>query len=329
VSAGPAARSGPACRILLALLLWAMPLAAEPLALRATPAPLGYDNPPACLGPLCALGVLQLSAPDDLFGGWSALHLDSTLRLTAVSDLGRWMRARLVLDGAGNLQGLADAQWGRLSDGAGRPLPRGRLADSESLARLPDGTWLVGFERWHRIRAYRDLSGPGRFVAPPPGLERLPANGGLETLTVLPDGRVLAIAEEPDLPVAGGRARRAWIRDGSRWIEGSYAVPEPFVPVDAAALPDGGVLVLERRFSLFSGFGTRIARIDPIGSLAPGFRLAPTEVARIESPLITENYEGIAATRDAAGRLLVAIISDDNLMALQRTRLLLFRLDAP
>lgn len=311
-----------------ALLAVATSLAAEPLVLRATPVPLAYENPPAALGPLVVPGAVELSAPEDLFGGWSGLHLDAGLRLTAISDLGRWMTARLVLDEAGRLAGVTGAEWGRLSDGAGRPLPRGRLADAESLARQPDGTWLIGFERWHRIRAYRDLAGPGTWVAPPPGLEVLPANGGLEALTVLPDGRVLAIAEEPDID-AGGRARRAWIRTGTRWTEGSYGVPAPYVPVDAAALPDGSVLVLERRFSIFGGFGTRIARIAGPLSGASGFRLAAEEVARIERPLITENFEGIAAARGPDGELLVAVIADDNLNPLQRSRLLLFRLDLP
>lgn len=272
---------------------------------------------------------MEFHAPRERFGGFSGLHLDASLNLTAISDVGHWLTARLELDADGHLAGLADAQWAPLSDGAGKPLPRGRLGDAESLARLADGTWLVGFERWHRIRAYRDIAGPGRFVAPPPGLERLPANGGLESLAVLADGRVLALAEQPDVAVPGGRARLAWMRQDGRWIEGSYAVPAPFVPVDAAGLPDGGVLVLERRFSLFTGFGSRITRLAPPGRLEPGFRLEPVEVARIEPPLVPENYEGIAATRDATGRLLVAVISDDNLSILQRTRLLLFELPPP
>lgn len=313
-------------RAVLAGLLLATPALARPLALRATPVPLAWEDPPASVGALVSLGAVELSSPERQFGGWSGLHLDAGLRLTAVSDTGRWMTARLVLDAAGRLADVTDAAWGRLADGAGRRLRPKRLADAESLARLPDGTWLVGFETWHRIRAYRDLDGPGTWVAGPPGLERLPPNGGLEALTVLPDGRVLAIAEEPDIE-AGGRARLAWIRSGARWIPGLYLVPAPYVPVDAAALPDGGALVLERRFSILGGFGNRIARLRGPLPDAPGFRLAGEEVARIERPLITGNFEGIAAAPARDGTILVAIISDDNLNFLQRTRLMLFRLD--
>ena len=43
------------------------------------------------------LGALELDDAAIGFGGFSGLHLDDELRLTAVSDLARWMTARLVL----------------------------------------------------------------------------------------------------------------------------------------------------------------------------------------------------------------------------------------
>src|SRR4051812_34274904 len=53
-----------------------------------------------------ALGGLQLN--DDVlgFGGLSALHIGDDLRLTAISDVGHWVTARLVLR-EGRPQGLA------------------------------------------------------------------------------------------------------------------------------------------------------------------------------------------------------------------------------
>jgi hypothetical protein len=58
------------------------------------------------------------------------------------------------------------------------------------------------------------------------------------------------------------------------------------------------------------------------------------EVARLEPPLSVDNFEGIDARRDASGRTLVYLLSDDNNCAktdagrggpgLQRTLLLLF-----
>jgi hypothetical protein len=271
------------------------------------------------------LGGLELSDEALGFGGLSALHLDSDLQVTAVSDLAHWMTARIELRD-GRPVGLSGLQTGALGDGAGHPLPRGYSGDAESLARQPDGTWLVGFERWHRIRAYRQrLDGPGLFVAAPPGLEEAGGNGGLESLAVLPDGRWLAITEAMSVRDRPGVVR-AWLR-GMRgdWTALAYRPAEGLNPADAAPLPDGGALVLERSFSLFSGFGGRLVRL-PAAALrdaGPDTVLEGEEILRIASPLPVDNFEGVSAAR-VGGRTLVALVSDDNQNLLQKTLLLLF-----
>ncbi len=266
------------------------------------------------------------------FGSLSGLHLDPALRLTAISDLGRFLTARLELQEDGRPMGLAELRTGRLRDGAGAPLPRGYAADAESLARLPDGTWLVGFERWHRIRAYRRLDGPAAYVEAPPGLERAPRNGGLEALAVLADGRWLAIAEK--LVPEGGHGealRRAWLGGPERgWTPVAYRPGAPGLdPSDAAPLPDGGVLVLERGFSVFGGFRARLMRFSAaaLAAVPPGGVLAGgEELLRLEPPWPADNWEGVTAVRLAGGRTLVALVTDDNQNILQRTLLLLFEL---
>ena len=265
------------------------------------------------------LGGLQLN--DDVlgFGGLSALHVGDDLRLTAISDLGHWVTARLVLQ-EGRPEGLAELRTGPLRDGSGMPLRRGYGGDAESLARLPDGGWLVGFERWQRIRLYRDIDGPGEYVEAPPGLEFAPRNGGLESLTVLPDGRWLAIAEK-FYPRRDETLRRAWIGGPGNWRRIAYRPGDGFDPADVAALPEGGALVLERSFSIFAGFGGRIVRV-PAGQL-DGPVLAGEEILRLEAPVPRDNYEGISVFR-AGGRTMMAIVSDDNENMLQRSLLLVF-----
>lgn len=272
--------------------------------------------------PLDALGGLVLRDAAIGFGGLSGLHLDDDLRLTAISDLGHWLTARLLLED-GRPVGLAEIRTGPLSDGSGRPLGRGHAGDAEALARLPGGGWLVGFERWHRIRAYERIDGPGTYVEAPPGLDQAPVNGGLESLAVLADGRWLAIAEKLAPPEDPAR-RRAWLGGPGAWQAASYRPAAGFDPVDAAPLPDGGALVLERRFSVFTGFEGRLVRL-PAAGLAAGGALSGEALLRLAPPLPTENYEGVAVVR-AGGRTLVALISDDNDNPLQRTLLLLFAL---
>lgn len=271
-----------------------------------------------------ALGGLELDRGAIGFGGFSGLHLDDDLRLTAVSDLARWMTARLVLREDGRPSGLADLRTGKLRDGAGRPLARGYAGDAEGLARLADGSWLVSFERWHRLRSFRSIQGPGFYVETPPGLEKAPLNGGVEALAVLANGDWLIVTES----MSGGtdpRLRQAWLGKPGAWKPVLYRGSEGFDPVDATALPDGGAFILERKFSLLRGFGGRVVRLSAaqVRGAEPGAVLEGEEILSLSSPLPTENYEAIATAR-CRGRTVLAILSDDNENMLQRSLLLLF-----
>jgi hypothetical protein len=181
----------------------------------------------------------------------------------------------------------------------------------------------VAFERWHRIRVFASPEAPGLFFPAPPGIATLPGNAGLESLTVLADGRLLAIAEATG---EDGTAP-AWIGrgDGGAWQERRYRPAPDFAAVDAAGLPGGGALVLERRASVLTGFSCRICWLPAAALAAPV--LAPRELALLTAPLTSDNYEGIAVAQRADGALDVAIVSDDNFAFFQRNILMLLRLD--
>lgn len=275
------------------------------------------------------LGGLVLDTGEWGFGGLSGAHLAPDLTLTAVGDRGSWLEIRLDLRADGRaLDGYRLLRHGRLRDGAGNPLGRGRNADAESLARLPDGSWLVGFERWHRIRRYRaTLDGPALPVEAPPGIEAAPVNAGLEALAVLADGSVLALAE--GLAGEGANTTAAWLgrvrADGrAEWRRADYRPAPGLLPTDAAGLPGGGALVLERRFSLFGGFECRLAHVPrfdgPVWEGATWLDLPPDAPA--------ENWEAVGVAR-VGGRTLVALLSDDNESAWQRSLLALFEVATP
>lgn len=280
--------------------------------------------PPVPLdGPLRSLGGFEIDPERLGAANLSGLHIDADLVASFVDDRGRWAQARIGLDAAGRAATLVPLGAGPLRDGGGRPLRRGRAADAEALARLPDGTWLVAFERWHRIRAYRRLDGPGTYVEAPPGLDRAPGNGGLESLAVLADGRLLALTE--DLAPAPG-LRQGWIGTPGRWMPVAWRPAPDFAPVDAAGLPDGGAVVLERRFSLLGGFAARLVRVAAatLAAARPGAVLGGEEVLRLDgAPLPAENWEGVAAVHHG-GRTLVGLVADDNESRFQRSLLLLF-----
>ncbi len=105
----------------------------------------------------------------------------------------------------------------------------------------------------------------------------------------------------------------------------SYAKEGAFTPTGAARLPDGDVIVLERRFTLLGGLAARLLRLEA-AALRPGAALGGRELARLGPPLSVDNMEGIATRRGPGGETLIYLISDDNFHPLQRTLLLMFEL---
>ncbi|NYZ10984.1 esterase-like activity of phytase family protein [Azospirillum sp. RWY-5-1] len=290
--------------------------------------PLHAEQPGlAAVGTLHFRGAVALNEPE--VGGLSGLVVtDGGRQFVAVSDVGRVVRGRFLFDGDGRLSGIADV--------AQRPLPleRGRAdskrnADSEEIAALPDGSWLVAFEREHRILRYPPGLGRGDVmpvVLPtPPGLEDAPGNGGVEAMTVFPDGRILAIKED-----GAGDRHDAWIgtppvRNALDWQRLTYRSRDGFRPTGAAALPNGDALVLERDVSLLGGWAARIVRV-PAASLVAGAEVEGEELARLQRPLLTDNFEGIAVAAGRNGETLIYLVSDDNFSFLQQTLFVLLAL---
>lgn len=304
---------------------------ADPIDIRAVATPLhGEDRAVDRVGALIYRGGVELGSSDNRFGGWSDLHVSSDgARLTAVSDRGHWLEAELRYDAAGRLAGLGNARLGPLLDLFGKPL-RGLAGDAEGLSRYPDGSWLVSFERRHRLwlypRAEPPFSVPPRLIALPRRATGMAENGGLETLVRLAGGHLFIVAEAKD----DDGSNLAWLGDGVRWDELRYQAAPKFNPTAAAQLPPGtehagDVLVLERRFNLSDGLGARIALVRR-GDIRPQARVTGVEITRLEPPFALDNFEGIATIRGRRGETLVFLLSDDNFSFWQRTLLLMFEL---
>ena len=161
----------------------------------------------------------------------------------------------------------------------------------------------------------------------PADIGRQPANGGIEALTALADGRIIAISEEYSVrtgtvvgwigqPTAGGRYA---------WTSFDYATIPDFRPTAIAMLPDGSFATIERAFDMVRGVRCRVMRFDA-SQLTPGGTVHAEELARLASPYAVDNLEGLAATKGPRGETLLWLISDDNFNPLQRNILLLFEL---
>ncbi len=300
----------------------------EPLSITSVARKLHPDKPGLeRVGALRSRGVLELSSGDARFGGLSGLLVSADgRRLEAVSDQGHWITARLRYDDRGHLSALEQARIAPLPGANGRALAVKADQDAESLAVAGEALY-VSFEHRHRIWRYARAASraPVRPVALPavPGLAALTANDGLEAIEALPGGRLLAIASKSD----GGARYPAFLLDKGAWQRLWYPRTAPYEPTGASLLPDGDLLVVERRFSLLGGLGIRLVRLAG-ESLAPGALLQGEALAELTPPLTVDNMEGIATRRGAAGETLVYLISDDNFNPLQRSLLLLFELEA-
>jgi len=310
-----------------ALAAWALPSAAlaagvEDIPLYAAPIPFDETDPARTqAGTLAWRGGLLLASADRRFGGWSDLWVDpGAARLVAISDNGWTLDARVAFDG--HLRGLSHAKLDKLAGADGRPLD-GLAADAEALVRLPDGGFAVGFERQHRILVYPPSEPPfarrPRALALPADVARAPRNGGIEAMTRLADGRLLFLLE--DVVADGVHAGYAGGADG--WTKVGYRAAPGFVPVGACTLAGGDTVILERAFSLFGGFGTRLARVAA-GAWRDGAAVSGVELARLRPPMASDNYEGIATTRAPDGSEILWLVSDDNYSMLQRTLLAVF-----
>ena len=290
------------------------------------PVPLARDEPERDrLGAFAFRGAVEVAGGAGI-GGLSGLAItDGGRRLTAVSDVGAVVRGRLH-HANGRLTGIGELAVTPLP-GIPRRHGMARENDSEDIVALPDGGWLVPFEGRHRILRYPPGFGEPTGLPLAPGMAELPLNGGLEALTRLRDGRLLAFAEGRHDGLA---ERTAWIaatplKGPEDWSAFTYRAAPGYRTTGAAVLPDGDVLVLERRASLLSGLGARIARVA-LADIRPGATVQGEELARLEAPLLTDNYEGIAAVPGADGETLVYVVSDDNFNGFQRTYLLMLAL---
>ncbi|MBI1207664.1 MAG: esterase-like activity of phytase family protein [Azospirillum sp.] len=292
------------------------------------PVMLAPDQPAlATVGRLGFRGGIELPRSHPELGGLSDLALlDHGRQFVAITDHGAVVTGRLRYDARGWLAGAAELSVRRLVEVDGGAVS-GKRHDAESLARLPDGGWVVGFERVHRLLRYPPgLGRPDRrpvVLEPPPGLDQAPYNGGIEALAGFADGSLLAIEEGDD---DGSTEHRAWIRaPGGAWATLVYRAERSYRPTGAAVMPDGTVLVLERHFGWFDGWAARLVRVAG-GSIRPGALLVGEELARLAPPLAADNFEGVAVGRGPDGEFRIALISDDNFRSEQRTLLLMFAL---
>ena len=281
-------------------------------------------------GALEFVGGLVLTSKNPSFGGISALHMAADgSRLLALSDRGAWLKARIVYRD-GRPAGIADAEMAPALAWDGRPLAKHGWYDTESLAEDGAGHAYVGIERVQRIVRFdlkKGVRARGHPIPVPADFKTLRNNKSLECLAVAPKGLPLAgqliAVSEHSLDKSGNH--RAFLLKGKQVGRFSVKRSDGFDVSGCAILPPGDLLLLERSYSPLAGVAMRIRRI-PLSRIKPGALVDGVKLIAANMAFQIDNMEGIGVSRDAQGRTILTLVSDDNFSALQRTLLLQFRL---
>lgn len=278
-------------------------------------------------GPLEFIGGLQVSSSDRRFGGLSGIDIVGSDGVFMIGDTGIVVTGRLTHEN-GRLTGLTDMEIAPLfPDGeAGK-----KVGDAEDVALDPHDPArgvIVRERQANAMLSFRLENGrPVDFRPQRVGAEDqlLRSNRGLESVTYAPEasplvGKIIAIAERPphgetDIP--------AWIAGSGKF---SIVRRDGFDISSARFLPNGDLVLLERKAFPAWEIGMRLRRIEA-EQIAAGARVDGDVLLDAGMASAIDNMEGLAVSRDDAGRTILTIVSDDNFNILQRTLILQFALD--
>ncbi len=276
-------------------------------------------------GSLQFRGGLILTSSYKSLGGLSALYVQPDgERFVALSDRALWLQGRILYKEARPV-GISNAEVAPVLDDKGKPAPRW---DTEALA-VDRGIFYVGLERIHAIvrfdYAKKGFRSGGRFVPVPPEMKDLPNNQSLEALVYIPKkfrlkGTLIAFSERG---LTNSGDMKCFLVGGP--TPGMFAVKrtDGYDISDAALLPSGDVLILERQYALERGVSMRIRRLA-LASIKPGAVLDGPVVMEADGRHEIDNMEALSVHRARSGEIILTLLSDDNLSSLQRTVLLQF-----
>lgn len=256
------------------------------------------------------IGRLTLALPQEV-GGLSGIELDAQgSEAFLLSDRGWLFKADIARDADARPMGVTIRDTLRL-----RHTGETRHPDSEGVAGLADGTFLISTENPTRLLMYRWGHRDPDYAPEIPTQRDLEDNRGLEALALEPGGAAVALFETPD-----GAGYPVYRFENGAWSRGpSVPATVDFSVVGADFDSAGRLYILERAFSLL-GFRTQVRRVD--------LRTDPVGTEMVLQTRLGEfdNLEGIAVSRTPEGETRITLISDDNFLHILRTELVEFHI---
>lgn len=278
------------------------------------------DIAPATRGTMRFVRGWHLVSPHSRFGGFSALARTAAGGFQLIGDNGYW--ARLTIDATG---AVSSARIRPLPTPDGRPA-RKSMIDAEAMFVDPvSGKSWIALEGINQVWCLgADLTAiESRRKLPRP---RWPANRGPEAMARLADGRTVIFSEDAD-DDPRGREALLYVGDpaapGPAPIRFFYDSRGKGLVSDAAALPDGRILLVHRRLGFDPIFTTIVAIVDP-AEIGQDAVVGSQTIGRVPRP-VAENYEGAAISVER-GRTWLWLVADNNFNVWQRSLLLQFEL---
>ncbi|MDP3906327.1 esterase-like activity of phytase family protein [Novosphingobium sp.] len=319
-------------RVMIALLIvgltpglwWQMPRPTPIYEQRIAVRAVAFDPAAAQLGPLRLTGVWQVTSAHEWFGGYSALLSVRPGRLLAFSDRGHTLELAIP--------GVDGGPPPRIGSAVGDPAALKASRDIEAATYDPqaDEIFLAMEFRNAITRMTPDMQ--DWHMAFPRLMQGWSGNQGPEAMVRLTDGRFIVLGElsegwrkpdsHPSVLLAGDPTRGAPVAEQAFTFTGDSG----YRPTEMAQLPDGRVLVLQRRllWPFPPRFAGSIVLADP-ADLRPGQVWRGTVLTQLKRPLPVDNFEGLTIIPAADGKVQVWLITDDNMAVTQRT--LLWRLE--
>ncbi len=282
-------------------------------------------------GPLAFVGGLEMVSPTRDFGALSAIGLRAgSNRFVMVADTGFFVIGDIARDQTGVPTGLSGVQITQIPGPGGATTSAKWQADAEGIA-IDGERLLVSFEREHRIVTFAEDGAGYRYARtdqPPVPLRELRQNRGFEGIAFAsaasPFAGALVGVSEKSLDRAGNIMGFVQQPDGTSH-EFSVRRTDEFDVTDIGFLPDGDLILLERRFTILTGVAMRLRRISR-GDIVKGATVDGNVMLEADMRYQIDNMEGLAITVDPDGVPRLTIVSDDNHSLLQRNLLLEFRL---
>lgn len=283
-------------------------------------------------GQLEFLGGLEILSANRAIGGLSGLiSLSDGAQFLAVTDNGHWVFGEIEQDDAGAPLDLANILVAPLRRQNGETFRRIWGHDTESLVRDGD-TLLVSAERANAIYRFPwpILTGNERMleeVAVPPEVKALQKTKGLEAIAVGParsplDGVIVAVGERG---ISESHPLPGFLISSSDTEVFSIERSDRYDATDAAFLPNGDFLLLERRFNMRDLVGMRLRQFES-ADLKPGAQLRGEVLLEADFTYQIDNMEALAVHQTKDGDTILTVLSDNNRSLLQRTLLLRFKL---